>query len=238
MASRHFLRLRDDLLQVRSVGVNFYVLRDDAGLYLVDGGFLCGQRRLQHALRQVNWTQIPIRGIIVTHGHLDHILHVSRIAKETGAWIAAPRLDAPHFSGQPRYRDSARLTGLLEKIGRPLLGFSPFTPTRWLDDGDALDVWHGLTTMHLPGHTAGHCGFYCAKLKLLFSADLFASFGNWSHFPPRFFNQDNAAILHSAAKALSLDLHGILPNHADTATPETHLARLRNLFLRAKKNTC
>jgi len=221
--------IRKDLLQVRSFGVNFYVLRDQHGLYLIDGGFTGGRRRLRIALLNLGWDREPVRGIIVTHGHLDHILHVAQIAAETGAWIAAPRLDAPHYQGHPAYRGASRVTGWLEAAGRPLLGFNPFIPCRWLDEGDSIDAWHGLTTIHLPGHTAGHSGFYCHALKLLFCGDLFASLGRWSHFPPSILNLDSRQVRRSAARALELDLTGILPNHADTAAPEIHLERLRKL---------
>jgi glyoxylase-like metal-dependent hydrolase (beta-lactamase superfamily II) len=225
--------MHDDILQVRSFGINFYVLRDTKGLYLMDGGFIGGQALLLRALRERGWEKLPILGILVTHGHLDHILNVARLAEETGAWIAAPRLDMAHYAGRPAYHGLARVTGCLEALGRPLLGFRPFTPTRLLDDGDTLDVWHGLQVVHLPGHTAGHSGFYCPSLRLLFSADLFASYGRWSHFPPGILNQDSQQARTSAAKALELDLSGVLPNHADSASAEVHLERLRQLPFRA-----
>lgn len=63
------------------------------------------------------------------------------------------------------------------------LGFRKFTPMRLLDHGEFLDIWHGLTVIHLPGHTAGHSGFYCKCRKLLFCSDLFASYESFSHLP-------------------------------------------------------
>ncbi|GEP46104.1 MBL fold metallo-hydrolase [Brevifollis gellanilyticus] len=222
--------MRDDLLQVRAPGINFYVLRDSKGLYVMDGGFIGGRGLLRRALRERGWDKDRILGIIVTHGHLDHILNVASLAEESGAWIAAPRLDMAHYEGRASYRGAARVTGCLEAVGRSLLGFRPFTPTRLLDDGDTLDIWHGLAVIHLPGHTAGHSGFYCASLKLLFCADLFASYGRWSHFPPAILNMDSQLVRRSAAKALKLDLSGVLPNHADTASPEVHLERLKQLL--------
>ena len=219
----------EDLLQVRSLGVNFYVLRDSQGLYLIDCGFIGRRYLLRRALKKRGWDGEPIKGIIVTHGHLDHILNVGKLADETGVWIAAPRLDALHYEGCPQYQGAAKVTGFLEAIGRPLLGFRKFTPTRLLDHGDHLDIWYGLTVIHLPGHTAGHCGFYCERRKLLFCADLFASYGTVSHVPPRIFNSDAAEIPRSLAKALELDLEGVLPNHGDRSEPAVHLARLRDL---------
>jgi len=218
--------MHEDLLQICSLGVNFYVLRDSKGLYLIDCGFIGGRQLLRHALKKRGWDSERIIGIVVTHGHLDHILNIGRIAEETGAWIAAPRLDSSHYKGCPSYRGVAKITGFLEAIGRPLLGFQKCTPTRLLDQGDSLDIWHGLTVIHLPGHTAGHSGFYCAHRKLLFCADLFASYDHFSHLPPGIFNSDGAEIPKSVVKALELDLIGVLPNHADSSPPEVHLQRL------------
>lgn len=226
---------RDDLLQVRAPLLNFYVLRDASGLYLIDAGFIGGRFLLRRALRRRGWEGEPVRGIIVTHGHIDHIFNVEAIARETGAWIAAPRLDAAHYAGQARYSGWARVTGILEGICKPLPGFRPFTPTRWLDDGDFIDAWHGLQAVHLPGHTAGHTGFYCARLKLLFTADLFATQYGVTCLPPDIYNSAPERIPASVTKALALDLEGVLPNHCDRADPGEHLRRLRKLEEKLKR---
>lgn len=218
-----------DLLRVRTAMVNFHILRDASGLYLLDAGFIGGRRALRAELRKAGWEKEPIRGIIVSHGHLDHILNVGRIARESGAWIAAPRGDVDHYQGAPHYRGWARITGILEGAGRPVLGFERFVPDRWIGEGDVIEVWEGLRAIHLPGHTAGHTGFYCEKHKLLFCSDLFASFRSFAHLPPAIFNAEGEKMPASIAKALSLDLDGVLPNHGDAASPEVHLERLRRL---------
>ena len=223
--------LSPDILQVRAPAINFYVLRDASGLYLLDAGFIGGRWLLRRALRRRGWEGEPIRGIIVTHGHLDHILNVAVTARETGAWIAAPRIDGDHYSGRASYRGWARVTGVLEGIGRPVLAFRSFVPDRWIDDGDFIDAWHGLRAVHLPGHTLGHMGYYCERLRLLFTADLFASYRDTPRFPPPIFNSAPELMRGSVEKALALDPAGVIPNHCDRSPTEVHLERLRRLKL-------
>lgn len=223
-----------DLLRVRTPLVNFHVLKDASGLVLLDGGFVGGPRLLQRALSKRGWENESIRGILLTHGHLDHILNVARISKESGAWIAAPALDRQRYVGQSKSRGWSRVGAMLESVGRPLLGFQSFTPDRWIEDGDEIVTWGGLRAVHLPGHTEGHTGYYCAARKLLFCGDLFASVGRWSHFPPAILNSNPEMMAESVRKALSLDLAGVIPNHADDAEPEEHLRRLRELAARLR----
>lgn len=219
----------DDLLQVRCPGVCFYVLRDAAGLYLIDGGFIGGMSFLTRALRRRGWSGIPIRGILVTHGHLDHIRNISRLATTPDCWIAAPSLDRLHYEGKYLYTGASRVCGILEWVGRTLFGYAPFRIDRALTDGDEIAVWGGLQAVHLPGHTDGHMGFYSRDRRFLFCGDLFASYRWLSYTPSNIFNSHLEMIPSSIDKALKLRLDGVAPNHCDRASYQEHLLRLQNL---------
>ncbi|MBC7368691.1 MAG: MBL fold metallo-hydrolase [Undibacterium sp.] len=96
-------------------------------------------------------------------------------------------------------------------------------------DDDLLPFWGGLRVIHLPGHTAGHCGFFSPKEKVLFSGDLFASYGWSAHRAPLFLSTEPERISASLDRARALDVEGVIPNHYLTPNMQLHLARLRNL---------
>lgn len=225
-----------DILQIRAPGYNFYVLKDGKKLYLIDGGFIGGWFLLKRFLRKVNWERYGIEGILVTHGHLDHILNLNHIKEKTGAWIAAPKKDALHYKGQYPYRGLSRGCGWLEWLGRKLLGFKTFPVDRYLQDGDVIDIWDGIKAVQLPGHTMGHMGYYSESRKTLFSGDLFASYGLASHWPPAIFNSSPDLIEGNREKVLNLNPEKIYPSHADRAAPEIHLQRLKRLKKRQDKS--
>lgn len=221
-----------DLLIVRTLIVQFFVLRDGDGLYLIDSGFIGGIKALNRALITRGWNDLPVRGILLTHGHLDHVLNAVPLAKRHGAWIAGPEGDLEHYENRARYIGWGRVAGAAEWIGRRVLRQPAFRPERLLNDGDELPIWGGLRVVALPGHTHGHCGYYSAKHKLLFSGDLFATFGFGPQIAPAYLNQDNSEARRSIHRALELPLDGVLPCHADQMQPEKQLEHLRGLAIR------
>ena len=219
----------DDLLAIRAAIVTFHVLKDESGLYLIDTGFINGKRFLRRELKRRGWDHLPLRGILLTHGHLDHTLNTVPIAKKYGAWIAGPRADADHYLGQARYRGLARVTAFLEGVGRPMFGYQPFTPDRMIEPNEELPIWGGLRAVHVPGHTAGHTVYYSPRRKVIIGGDLFNSLPGWPLPPPDIFNSFPEQIPAAIDTALKLDLVGVIPAHCDESSPAVHLTRLRRL---------
>jgi glyoxylase-like metal-dependent hydrolase (beta-lactamase superfamily II) len=166
-----------------------------------------------------------LRGILLTHGHLDHAFNAAHLADEFGAWIAAPHMDEHHLAGRHAYKGLSRVCGLMEALGRGLLAYRAPQVTSWLADGGVIPAWGGLVAVGLPGHTLGHMGFHAPARNLLFTGDLFASSLGRAWLPPPIFNSCPDMIRGSLRKVLRLKPDGLVPNHGDRAMPAEHWRR-------------
>ncbi len=216
-------------LSVRSCIVTFHLLRDEAGLYLVDGGFHGAVSRLEKVLHELGHDFGDIRAVILTHGHLDHTLNVAEIKRRSGCRVYAPAADRDHVAGTRPYRGISRLCGIAEGFGRKLLRYQVPDVDHWFAPRETLDLWSGLEVVPLPGHTAGHSGFLSQKHRILFGGDLFSNYLGIPKLPPSWLNVDSAEVRNSIQRAAALDIDRVALNHGWPVTGEANLADLRRL---------
>lgn len=111
----------------------------------------------------------------LTHAHIDHAGGTGTLARELGLPIIGPHPG-----------DQFWIDGLPQQSR--MFGFPPaeaFTPTRWLDDGDTVQLGQStLAVRHCPGHTPGHVVFHSAEARRCFVGDvLFAGSIGRTDFP-------------------------------------------------------
>lgn len=109
------------------------------------------------ALKRKGFT---VAGILLTHGHFDHIWGADRLRELTGAKVYA--LDAE----KPVCRDS--YVNVSAQAGRK----ATIEPDEWLADGQNIafaDI--SLQVIATPGHTVGSCCYYVQEAGILVAGD-------------------------------------------------------------------
>ncbi len=118
-------QLRPDLFAVRGWIGWVHLLVDEAGIGLVDSGFIGDERRIKRAIRSLGLQASDLKAILLTHGHLDHTMNAAGLQTWSGARIFAPAGDELHVAGQYPYTGRARVCGWLEATGRTVLRYRP-----------------------------------------------------------------------------------------------------------------
>ncbi|GAB4202403.1 MAG: MBL fold metallo-hydrolase [Tibeticola sp.] len=133
---------------------------------------------------------LRLEQIWLTHAHIDHAGGAGELARTLGLPIMGPH------PGDQFWIDA------LPEQSR-MFGFPPaeaFTPTRWLADGDTVQVGGcTLQVRHCPGHTPGHVVFHSPEARRAFVGDvLFAGSIGRTDFP----QGNHAQLIESIVKRL------------------------------------
>ena len=141
-------------------------------------------------LQAVGALGLALEAIWLTHAHIDHAGGTAELAKATGVPIVGPHPgDQFWIDAMP---EQCRMFGLPPS--------ERFVPTRWLHDGDQLELGDSrLAVRHCPGHTPGHVVFHSAEAGRAFVGDvLFAGSIGRTDFP----GGDHATLIASIRERL------------------------------------
>jgi glyoxylase-like metal-dependent hydrolase (beta-lactamase superfamily II) len=170
------------------------------GAFVDPGGDL---PRLKAAAQQQG---VTIEKLILTHGHIDHAGEAKPLADD----LSVP-IEGPHRADQ----------WLLDDLGGEhsfgLKGV-PFTPDRWLVEGDQVRVGKlVLDTYETPGHTPGHVIFHHPASRLALVGDvLFAGSVGRTDFP----RSNHQALINSVVTKLWPlgDDTAFIPGHGEPSS--------------------
>ncbi|HWI80466.1 MBL fold metallo-hydrolase [Ramlibacter sp.] len=118
---------------------------------------------------------LKLEQIWLTHAHIDHAGGTAELAERLQLPVIGPH------PGDQFWIDAIGQQGAM--FGLPQA--RPFQPTRWLHDGDTVELaGHVLHVRHCPGHTPGHVVFHSPEMKRAFVGDvLFAGSIGRTDFP-------------------------------------------------------
>ena len=151
---------------------------------------------------------IALQQILVTHGHVDHCAAAAELAQQEQIAIVGPHAaDQFWIDALPQVA-----------AGSGFAPAQPFTPSRWLQDGDTVQIGQEtLQVRHCPGHTPGHVVFYAPSIARAFVGDvLFAGSIGRTDFP----QGNHAQLLASITERLwpMGDATVFIPGHGPEST--------------------
>lgn len=130
---------------------------------------------LPRILAKVKELGVQLKAIWLTHAHIDHAGGAGELAQTHALPIIGPHP-----------QDQFLIDSLpAQSMAYGFPAAQSFTPSRWLDDGDAVQIGNEtLNVYHTPGHTPGHVIFHAPSACLAFVGDvLFAGSIGRTDFP-------------------------------------------------------
>jgi len=115
-----------------------------------------------------------IEGVLLTHGHFDHMLSMDELCESLKIPTMIHREDAPMLT-------DGKANAFYSFFGKE----RTFRPAdRLLEDGDGIALGdEAVRVIHTPGHSRGSCCFLCGEDRLITGDTVFAEgFGRYDLF--------------------------------------------------------
>lgn len=216
--------------------VNWYVVEGDDGLAVVDAGVPGHWEQLVSGVADLGYGLEDVAGLVLTHGHSDHVGFAERLRETADAPVLVHEADAAMVGGDV---EDAPVTEVLLNLWRPAFlglivelargGGMSITPVERVEtfgargDGSGaveLDVPGRLRAIHVPGHSAGSCAIHFPDRDVLFCGDALATLDirtgrRGDPMLMSLFNADHGQAADSLERLAGLGEVTLLPGHGD-----------------------
>ena len=206
------MTLRVEQLPLGPIATNCYVVRCDLGApeaVVLDPSGSASELRLRLASAATSCA-----GILITHGHWDHLLGVADLAEGTGAPVYMPKGERALLESPERFTPAG-------------VTMRPYAPDVLLEGGETIEV-AGISfdVLSVPDHSPAHLAYYADGC--LFSGDvLFAGSVGRTDLPGAGWD-DLVASIRRLVDSLPPETT-VYPGHGPATTLAHELAR--NPFL-------
>jgi len=207
--------------------VNWTLVTDGAGVLLIDAGFPGHRDDVVSSVRRLGFGMDDVRGVLLTHAHIDHFGAAISLAERDGVPVyahadevgharreyleQASPLDVARHAWQPRWlRWSVAIS---RKGGMDRGGIPTAQP---LTDEVAAGLPGAPVAVPTPGHTGGHCSYVVDGV--LVSGDALVTghpllTGTGPQLLPSLFNHDQDGCVRSLERLGALDTEVLVPGH-------------------------
>jgi len=210
---------------------NCYVVEGEGGVTLVDAAFPATWAAVRQCLADLGLSACDVRGLVITHGHFDHVGFARKLQRCYGVPVWAPAADEHILVHPYRYRPA-----------RPRLAYPVTHPRSWPVLGSmvlagALRV-PGVTADHLvegravldlpgrpeivpaPGHTDGENVVHLPDHGAVLTGDALVTLDPYTgrrgpRAVARAATNDARLALASLDAVAALDVAAVLPGHGE-----------------------
>lgn len=217
-----------DVLRVRTLMVNVFIVRTGTSWILVDAGLRGYDRTIRSAAAEFVRSDAPPDAIVLTHGHFDHIGALDALLDQWDVPVYAHHLERPYLTGESAYPPPDPL------VGRGAMALlSKLYPNGPIDIGSRLRMlpadgsvpgmpdWRAVYT---PGHTAGHVSLWRERDRTLIAGDAVVTTKQESllavvaqrpelHGPPAYFTPDWPRAAQSVRTIAALEPEVLATGH-------------------------
>ena len=182
MSSLEVVAVDTDVFLCRGRDVNWVLLREGSDLTLVDTGYPAYAPAVEESVRRIGGRPEDVRGILVTHGHVDHIGGLGHFHGKYGTPVFAHPTEVPHVRREhleqatpAQVFRNAHRRGVLPwslRITRAgAMRDVAFAEVQSLTPGEQLDLPGRPVPVATPGHTSGHTAFLVSSAGAVATGD-------------------------------------------------------------------
>ena len=222
------LEVCEGVHMVEHAYTNCFLVEDDDGVTLVDAAFPSTWNLVSRALELVGRSVDDVRGLVITHGHFDHVGFARLAQQRYGIQLWAHPGDFAITRHPYRYKpqEPRLIHPLTHPRGLPVLGAMVAAGALRVP---GVDVDHALRPgplalpgspeiLHTPGHTNGECVVHLPGRRALITGDALVTLDPYNgRRGPRIIapsaTHDTAQGRASLDPLAELDVDHVLPGH-------------------------
>lgn len=228
---------------LRTVLVNVFYVRVGGGWVLVDAGVAGSAGAIRRGAEALFGPDPPL-GILLTHGHFDHVGALARLLDDWDVPVYAHPFELPHLTGRLAYpRPDPTVGGGLIARSSFLFPRGPYdfgARLLALPRDGRVPIAPEWLAIHTPGHTAGHVAFLRADGGVLIAGDAVTTTQQESAIavatqrlelngPPAYFTTDWDAARWSVQRLAAHPVECLLSGHGQPMSGEAMRRDLRDL---------
>jgi glyoxylase-like metal-dependent hydrolase (beta-lactamase superfamily II) len=190
---------------------NAYVLVLKDHCIIVDSGM---DKKAEDILSAVKKSGKPPKAVLMTHGHMDHIMGLPEIKKRyPNIHVVSDREDKPAIEGRTTILPRG-IMGFFMGIASRFMGYTKVREDVVLDHGVYMKE---VKVVKTPGHTKGGLSFIIniGVKRILFPGDMLTNVDDNIGLPPDDYNLDRKRMYKTLRDILKEDFNAVLPGHGN-----------------------